>query len=134
MSKKTKYYSSREETSSKTFHKPEAYGDLLKIPTTPAMTALSIISLIVQFVLTLFAAWASYTTDVIPSLVDTGYYSSIIYMVFPVLGWLFTIGFRFLCVTVPVDMWRFPATVKKGIKLSQGAILKIITLHVEFLE
>ena len=49
---RTTYYPTRNQTSKKLFHSPQAYGELIKIPMTPAMQAISVISLIIQAALT----------------------------------------------------------------------------------
>ena len=51
---RTTYYPTRNQTSKKLFHSPQAYGELIKIPMTPAMQAISVISLIIQAALTAF--------------------------------------------------------------------------------
>ncbi len=129
--KKTTYYKSKNQTSRNLFHSPQAYGELIKIPMTPAMTAISVLSLAVQIGLTAFALYAAHTTDSIPALQNSGFASSAIYLVLPVTTWALSFGFRFACSVVPLEMWRLSATVKEGVIRSNGTLLKLITLLVE---
>ena len=108
---RTTYYPTRNQTSKKLFHSPQAYGELIKIPMTPAMQAISVISLIIQAALTAF----------------TGY----LYLTLPAVTWLLSLGFRFTCRAVPLKMWRLPKSVKQGVIKTGGTPLKLVTLLAE---
>ncbi|MCD8299673.1 MAG: hypothetical protein LUC41_00615 [Clostridiales bacterium] len=128
---KTTYYSSKSEVSRKKFHKPEAYGELIKIPLTVPMKIISVLSVIIQILMTGFVIYAIYSTDTIPALEGTGYATSFIYLLFPFVTWVITFGFRFMCRRMPLEMWRLPAKVKKGMVLLKGQPLKLLTLLAE---
>ncbi|MCD8323994.1 MAG: hypothetical protein LUC32_03435 [Clostridiales bacterium] len=128
--RKTAYFSSKSK-SNRAFHKPETHGTLIRIPMTVPMHIISIVSLIVQGGLTAFTIYAVYTTDTIPSLEGTGYATSLIYLLLPFVTWLITFGFRFICRKVPLEMWRLPVKVKKGMVALKGQPLKLLTLLAE---
>ena len=128
---RTTYYQHRSQTSKKLFHSPQAYGELIDIPMTASMHALSLLSILVQLGLTAFAAYAAYTTDTIPALESSGFSDSMLYLALPAVSWLLAVGFRFTCRAVPLDMWRLPASVKRGVIKQNGTPLKLLTLLVE---
>ena len=99
---KTTYYQSKSQTSKNLFHSPQAYGRLIEIPMTASMRAISAVSLLLQAALTVFA-----------------FYS------------LISLGFRFTCRVVPLEMWRLPKSVKQGMIRLKGQPLKLATLLVE---
>ena len=49
----------------------------------------------------------------------------------PFVTWVITLGFRFTCRAVPLEMWRLPQKVKQGMIRLQGQPLKLATLLVE---
>ena len=125
------YYPTRNQTSKKLFHSPQAYGELIKIPMTPAMQAISVISLIIQAALTAFTIYLAFTTDTIAVLENTGFSSSYLYLTLPAVTWLLSLGFRFTCRAVPLEMWRLPKSVKQGVIKTGGTPLKLVTLLAE---
>ena len=117
--------------SQKMFHTPQTYGELVKIPMTTPMHIISISSILVQIVLTVFAVYAFMVQDSIAALSGSGFSSSIIYLVFPIVTWILSFGFRFCCSAIPFDMWRLPMSVRAGVKKSNGSLLKLMTLLAE---
>ena len=128
---RTTYYQSRSQTSKNLFHSPQAYGKLIEIPMTTSLRVISAVSLIIQAGLTVFAFYLALTTETIPALETSGFSSSYIYLVLPVITWLISLGFRFTCRAVPLEMWRLPKSVKKGMMEQKGQPLKLATLLVE---
>lgn len=128
---KTTYYKYKSQTSGNLFHSPQAYGELIKIPMTSGMWAVSAASLIIQLGLTAFAVYAAASSETIPALENSGFSSSMIYLVLPVVTWILTLGFRFACSVVPLEMWRLPMTVRQGVIISEGQPLKLVTLLIE---
>ena len=117
---RTTYYQSRSQTSKNLFHSPQAYGKLIEIPMTTSLRVISAVSLIIQAGLTVFAFYLALTTETIPALETSGFSSSYIYLVLPVITWLISLGFRFTC-----------RAVKKGMMEQKGQPLKLATLLVE---
>ncbi len=127
----TTFSNSKNKNSKKPFHKPEAYGELIKIPSTVPMKVISVISIIVQALLTALAIYAIVTTDTIAALEGSGFATSMIYIIFPIVTWILTFGFRFMIRYLPVEMWRLPAKVKKAVVFCEGKPLKLGTLLIE---
>ena len=128
---KTTYYQSKSQTSKNLFHSPQAYGRLIEIPMTASMRAISAVSLLLQAALTVFAFYSAFTTDTIAALRESGFASSYLYLVLPVITWLISLGFRFTCRVVPLELWRLPKSVKQGMIRLKGQPLKLATLLVE---
>ena len=113
------------------FHTPQTHGELITIPMTSSMHFLSLFSLLFQFVLTVFSIYAFRTQSEIAVLSNSGFSSNIIYLMFPLITWILSFGFRFSCRAIPLDMWRLPVQVREGMKRSQGTPLKLMTLLIE---
>lgn len=128
---RTTYYQSRSQTSKNLFHSPQAYGKLLDIPMTAPMKVISVFSVILQAALTVLAFYLAFETETIPALEESGFSSSYLYLVLPFVTWVITLGFRFTCRAVPLEMWRLPQKVKQGMIRLQGQPLKLATLLVE---
>lgn len=117
--------------SGKMFHAPENYGEIRRIPMSPAMHILSAASLLVQLALTAFAVYAAHTQPVILPLQGSGISSGLLYLFLPGITWMLTIGFRLACRIIPLEMWRLSKRVQKGMILCEGTLLKTLTLLVE---
>ena len=128
---KKQFSKKKYKNSPKTFHTPQTYGELIKIPMTFPMQLISICSILLQVILTIFSVYAFFAQSYIVALEGSGFSSSIIYLIFPIVTWLLSFGFRFGCRAIPFDMWRLPVKVREGVKLSHGTLLKLITLLVE---
>lgn len=98
---------------------------------TPLMHLISISSLLIQFLLTAFAVYAANTQPVILPLQDTGISSGFLFFALPLITWMLTLGFRIACRMIPLELWRLPADVKKGMLLNKGTLLKFTTLLLE---
>ena len=131
MKKHTNYDAYHSNASKKMFHSPETYGQLQSIEMTPKMMVISVISMIIQVGLTVFAIYAATHQDYVLGLADYGQFTSVIYYAFPLIVWIFTLGFRAACNIIPMDMWRLPMDVKSGMKLCKGSLLKLMTLLIE---
>ncbi len=127
----TTYPNSKNNTSKKPFHKPEAYGELIRIQMTLQLKIISVVSIVLDAAFTALAVYAAFSTDTIEALEDSGFSSSMLYLLFPVITWIITVGFRLMCRVLPIDMWRLPAKVKKGIIICEGRPLKLATLLLE---
>lgn len=112
-------------------HKAEVYGELLDIPMSPTMNFISVSSLILQLILTVFAVHAFRSGAEIKALSGTGFASGYIYFAFPAVTWILSFAFRFACRAIPIDMWRFPIKVREGMKAGKGVLLKWMTLLME---
>ncbi len=128
---RTTYYQSKSQTSKNMFHSPQAYGELIDIPMTASMHTISLLSILIQLCLTAFAVYLAYMTDTIAALENSGFSGSMLYLVLPAVSWLLSVGFRFTCRAVPLEMWRLPMSVKKGVIKQNGSPLKLATLLVE---
>ena len=131
MKKHTNYDAYHSNASKKMFHSPETYGQLQTIEMTPKMMVISVISMIFQVALTAFAIYAATHQEYVLGLADYGQFTSMLYYVFPLFTWIFTFGFRAACSIIPMDMWRLPMDVKKGMHLCKGSYLKLMTLLIE---
>lgn len=107
------------------FHKPETVGERTHLKMTPGLQALSVLSLAVQTAATVFAIWGAVVLH------DQGYGQSAMLLILPAVMWVISIvarlGFRYL----PLDMWRMPVDVRKGMVICSGWLLKQVTLLVE---
>lgn len=118
----------------KVFHSPERKGKLKEIPVTPSNRILSAVSLALQAGMTVFAVYAAVTRRGV-SAGNGGYgiggEASLLYLVFPAVSWLLTLGFRLACRYLPLDMWRLPVRVRRGFQMTEGTLLKLLTLLLE---
>jgi len=107
------------------FHAPQTVGERTRLKMTPLLIALSLASLAVQLGASIFAVYG-YSV-----LSQAGYSDGAYLLALPGVMWVITIvarlGFRFL----PLDMWRMPADVRKGMTACDGWLLKLVTLLVE---
>ncbi|MDY2617358.1 MAG: hypothetical protein SOW00_00975 [Oscillospiraceae bacterium] len=107
------------------FHKPQTVGERTKLKMTPALIALSALSLGVQIGGTIFAIVGA------AILHNQGYGQSGLLLALPIMMWVISIvarlGFKYL----PLDMWRMPVDVRKGMVVCNGWLLKLTTLLVE---
>lgn len=107
------------------FHAPQTIGERTRLKMTPLLIALSLGSLAVQLGGSVFAVWGCATLS------GAGYSDAAYLLALPIALWVVTIvarlGFRFL----PLDMWRMPIDVRKGMVACDGWLLKLVTLLVE---
>ena len=107
------------------FHAPQTIGERTRLKMTPCLTALSLISLAVQTGGSIFAIVGCV------QLSNAGYSDAWMLLILPIVMWVISIvarlGFRYL----PLDMWRMPVDVRKGMVVCQGWLLKLATLLVE---
>lgn len=116
----------------KVFHSPERKGELRDIPATPVNSALSTVSLVLQTAMTVFAVYAVMTKmDAAEGTYGISGDFSLIYLIFPLVSWILALGFRFACRYMPLDMWRLPVRVRQGMVMTEGTLLKLITLLLE---
>lgn len=119
----------------KVFHAPQRKGELKEIPATPANRMLSFVSLAVQAGMLAFAAYAV-AVRYGAGAGESGNYglsgeASLIYLVFPAVSWVLTLGFRLACRCLPLEMWRLPVRVRRGFEMTEGTLLKLMTLLLE---
>lgn len=109
------------------FHAPQTIGERTRLKMTPALTALSLSSLAVQAGGSIFAIVGCV------QLTNAGYVDGWMLLILPIVMWVLSLtarlGFRYL----PLDMWRMPVEVRKGMVLCQGWLLKLATLLVELI-
>lgn len=107
------------------FHAPQTIGQRTRLKMTPALTVLSLVSLAIQAGGSIFAIVGCV------QLSDAGYTDAWMLLILPIVMWVISIvarlGFRYL----PLDMWRMPIDVRKGMVVCQGWLLKLVTLLVE---
>ena len=115
----------------KIIHGVERYGEIEEIPMTIPMHIVSLSSITVQLLLTVFAFMAFKGQREINALAGTGFSSPVVYLIFPLICWMLSFAFRIACRTIPIDMWRLPDKVKKGMKKDKGVLLKWMTLTLE---
>ena len=100
-------------------------GERTKLKMTPALIALSALSLGVQIGGTIFAIVGAVILH------NQGYGQSGLLLALPIVMWVISIvarlGFKYL----PLDMWRMPVDVRKGMVVCNGWPLKLTTLLVE---
>ncbi|MBR1780011.1 MAG: hypothetical protein IJ751_01235 [Oscillospiraceae bacterium] len=116
------------------FHAPQTVGERKKIPMTPLTWALSIASLAVQVGLTAFAIYAlTVRHGEAATLNYGGIYlnNSLLYLALPIVMWLITLAIRLGLRLLPLDMWRMPADVRRGVERLEGRPLRLATLLVE---
>ena len=131
MKKHTNYDAYHSNVSKKMFHSPETYGQLQDIEITPKMMIISFVSMFFQLLLTIFAIYAASHQQYVLGLADYGQFPSLLYYAFPLIVWILTLGFRAACKIIPLDMWRLPMDVKKGMIMCKGSLLKTATLLIE---
>lgn len=107
------------------FHAPKTVGERTRLKMTPLLRGLSWGSLALQAGSTVFSI-VGYAT-----LTQAGYVDGWMLLVLPIVMWVISVvarlGFRYL----PLDMWRMPVDVRKGMVVCQGWYLKLVTLLVE---
>ena len=107
------------------FHTPKTIGERTRLKMTPLLRGLSWGSLALQAGSSIFSI-VGYV-----ALTQAGYVDGWILLVLPIVMWVLSIvarlGFRYL----PLDMWRMPVDVRKGLVVCQGWYLKLATLLVE---
>lgn len=107
------------------FHAPQTIGERTRLKMTPALTVLSLASLAIQAGGSIFAIVGCV------QLTDAGYSDGWMLLILPIVMWVLSLtarlGFRYL----PLDMWRMPVEVRKGMVACQGWLLKLVTLLVE---
>lgn len=116
------------------FHAPQTYGEKRKIPMSPMMWALSGLSWAVQLGLTIFAITIvnlTYGTADVLNYNGIEINNAVLYLALPIVGWILTICFRLAAKFLPMDMWRMPVNVRKGVVMLQGVPLKLATILVE---
>lgn len=116
------------------FHAPKTYGEKIRIPMSPLMWALSGLSWAVQLGLTIFAITVVNATYSAADVVDYNgivINNAVLYLALPIMGWVLTICFRLAARLLPLDMWRMPVNVRRGVVLLQGVPLKLSTILVE---
>ena len=116
------------------FHAPKTYGEKRKIPMSPLMWGLSGLSWGVQLGLTIFAVTVvnqTYGTAEVLNYNGIEINNAVLYLALPIVGWILTICFRLAARFLPLDMWRLPVNVRKGVVLLQGVPLKLSTILVE---
>ena len=96
------------------FHTPKTIGERTRLKMTPLLRGLSWGSLALQAGSSIFSI-VGYVT-----LTQAGYVDGWILLVLPIVMWVLSIvarlGFRYL----PLDMWRMPVDVRKGMVVCQG--------------
>lgn len=100
---------------------------------TGAMKMLSALSLVIQAALTAIAVYGMVYKggEVIAMSGRFAVSASWLYILMPLLGWIITIGFRLAIRYMPLEMWRLSDRVKRGIRLTEGKLLKQATLLLE---
>ena len=115
----------------KVFHAPERKGELRDIPVTPTARVLSAVSLALQAGMMIFAVYAAWIRRIPTEQYGISGDASLIYLVFPLVSWVLTLGFRLACRYMPLDIWRLPVRVRRGMMMTEGTLLKLITLLLE---
>lgn len=115
------------------FHTPEKVGEAKPIPMTGAMRGLSVLSLVIQAGLTVFAVYGAVTRkgELIALSDSFVTRSGYLLLFWPVLGWIVTLGLRLACRFLPLEMWRLSRRVKKGVLMTEGRLLKMAVLLLE---
>lgn len=129
--KRNPYYYQHQPISGKLFHAPQASGTIRKIPMTTSMHIISALSLLLQLFLTLFAIYAYRQQLPIAAFSAYGIYDASLYLILPLCTWMLTSGFRLACRIIPLETWRLPQNVRKGMIQCSGTLLKLLTLLVE---
>ncbi|MDO5346081.1 MAG: hypothetical protein Q4E91_10075 [Lachnospiraceae bacterium] len=119
----------------KVFHAPQRKGELKEIPVTPANRILSLVSLAIQAGMSVFAVYAVAVRHGAAAAGGEAYglggEASLLYLVFPAVSWILTLGFRLACLYLPLEMWRLPVRVRCGFERTNGTLLKLMTLLLE---
>lgn len=107
------------------FHAPKTIGERTRLKMTPLLRGLSWGSLALQ------AGSSVFSIVGFAALSGAGYVDGWMLLVLPIVMWVISIvarlGFRYL----PLDMWRMPVDVRKGMVACQGWYLKLACLLVE---
>lgn len=130
-SKHNPYSYQHQPISGKLFHTPQASGTVRKIPMSTGMHIISTLSLLLQLFLTLFSIYACRQQLPIAAFSAYGIYDASLYLVLPLCTWMLTLGFRLACRIIPLETWRLPQNVRKGMIQCSGTLLKLLTLLVE---
>lgn len=115
----------------KIFHSPERKGTLREIPATPVNRLLSAVSLVIQTGMMIFAVYAVLNCQKETEQRIISGDVSLIYLIFPLVCWVLSLGFRLACRYMPLEMWRLSPGVRRGMILTEGTLLKLITLLLE---
>ena len=115
----------------KLFHAPQKKGELHRIPATKTNRIVSAVSLLLQAAMTAFGIWAVQNRYGQAGQEGLWGDASLLFLVFPLICWILTLGFRLACRFLPLEMWRLPVKVRNGMKKSEGTLLKLLTLLLE---
>lgn len=115
------------------FHSPSRTGVIREIPETVTNQMLSALSLAVQIVLLVFGVYAAIIRSGSDGMGSVGLSGdkSLLYAVFPLVSLVLSAGFRLACRCMPLEMWRLPSKVRQGFLMTEGTLLKLITLLLE---
>ena len=111
--------------------RPQKKGELHRILATKTNRIVSAVSLLLQTAMTAFGIWA--VKNRYGQAGQEGLWgdASLLFLVFPLICWILTLGFRLACRFLPLEMWRLPVKVRNGMKKSEGTLLKLLTLLLE---
>ncbi|MBQ0059473.1 MAG: hypothetical protein KBS83_05905 [Lachnospiraceae bacterium] len=115
------------------FHTPEKKGQVINIPWTKPLIILTVVSLLLQVILTATAIICTVNRydPSAPLGKIAGINITLFYLALPIILWILTgalfAGLKFM----PLEMWRMPVAVREGMYKCQGTLLKMITLLIE---
>lgn len=113
------------------FHAPKTVGEKTKFKATPLIHVLSIASLLVQAAMTVVGIIGYNAFFALGVAGPFGFNAAYMLLVLPVVMWIITIVARVGFRALPLDMWRMPIDVRKGMVVCGGWLLKLATLLVE---
>ena len=113
------------------FHKPQRMGEKTPFKATPLLHVLSAVSLLVQVGLTVLAAVGYHKFFPLNIAGPFRLNAAYMFWLLPLVIWVITIVARLGFRTLPLDMWRMPIDVRKGMVVCNGWLLKLTTLLVE---
>ena len=113
------------------FHAPQRMGEKTPILMTPLLWTLSAVSIAFQFFLTGFAIYMASVW--VPMGVEGpfGMNAGYLPLILPVIMWVLTLVSRIGIKALPLDMWRMPVDVRKGMFKCGSWLLKLVTLLLE---
>lgn len=113
------------------FHAPRTVGEKTRFKATPLIHVLSALSLLVQAGTTIFAIYGATQWVPLGIIGPFGLNAGYILLALPVVMWVITIVARIGFRALPLDMWRMPIDVRRGMVVCSGWLLKLATLLVE---
>lgn len=113
------------------FHAPQRMGEKTPIRMTPLLWTLSAVSIAFQLFLTGFAIYMASVW--VPMGVEGpfGMNAGYLPLILPVIMWVLTLVSRIGIKALPLDMWRMPVDVRKGMFKCGSWLLKLVTLLLE---